>query len=436
MIAVGAAMRRNRGVRGRTAACAGAVCLLTGLTDQSICPALENDHRMRAAAIQMNSTGDRPRNRATAERLVRAAAGDGATLVVLPEKWNVLGTPEQLAAGAEPLDGPVDRPGRARLARELRIDLDRRLDRRAAGRRAPGREALRTRASTSAPTASCAASTASCTCSTSRSPAPSTASPTARTRGRRSSPTTLARRAPASAWPICYDLRFPELFRDPRRCAARASLALPSAFTLATTRDHSGGAAARPRDRGPVPRRRRQPDRRAHARARPSGGRSMVVDPWGDGARDRARRRGFRRSPSSTSTVRTRSARDCPRSRTVARTPTHGRKRRWRRQPDGEDRASRRQTAPDPRRGRARVRAHRLPHLPRLRRRRRGGRRLRPRLPLLRLEGPDPRHALPRALGHPPAGDPRGRRRADPAAREALRDHRPSSSTPTATTRT
>src|SRR5829696_8367930 len=92
------------------------------LTDQSICPALENDHRMRAAAIQMNSTGDRAGNRATADRLVRAAASSGTALVVLPEKWNVLGTPEQLAAGAEPLDGPTIEWARA-IARELSIDL-------------------------------------------------------------------------------------------------------------------------------------------------------------------------------------------------------------------------------------------------------------------------------------------------------------------------
>ncbi len=77
---------------------------------------------MRAAAIQMNSTGDRPRNRAIADRLVRAAAADGAALVLLPEKWNVLGTPEQLAAGAEQLDGPSTTWARE-LARELRIDL-------------------------------------------------------------------------------------------------------------------------------------------------------------------------------------------------------------------------------------------------------------------------------------------------------------------------
>ena len=60
---------------------------------------------MRAAAVQLNSGPDVDANLAAADRHVRAAAADGATLVVLPEKWNVLGTPEHLRAGAEPLDG-------------------------------------------------------------------------------------------------------------------------------------------------------------------------------------------------------------------------------------------------------------------------------------------------------------------------------------------
>ncbi len=77
---------------------------------------------MRAAAIQMNSTADKQRNLATAERLVRAAAADGSTLVVLPEKFNVLGTRDDLIEGAEPLDGPTLAWARS-LARELGIDL-------------------------------------------------------------------------------------------------------------------------------------------------------------------------------------------------------------------------------------------------------------------------------------------------------------------------
>ena len=46
---------------------------------------------MRAAAVQLTATPDKGRNLETADRLVRAAARDGARLVVLPEKWSVLG---------------------------------------------------------------------------------------------------------------------------------------------------------------------------------------------------------------------------------------------------------------------------------------------------------------------------------------------------------
>jgi deaminated glutathione amidase len=77
---------------------------------------------MRAAAVQLSSTPYRDRNLEAADRLTRAAAAQGAELVVLPEKWPVLGTPEQTAAGAEPLDGAALSWARA-TARELGIDL-------------------------------------------------------------------------------------------------------------------------------------------------------------------------------------------------------------------------------------------------------------------------------------------------------------------------
>ena len=62
--------------------------------------------KVRVAAVQLNSNGDRARNLAVAERLVRAAAADGAELVALPEKWNLLAAGAEMAAGTEPLDGP------------------------------------------------------------------------------------------------------------------------------------------------------------------------------------------------------------------------------------------------------------------------------------------------------------------------------------------
>jgi len=77
---------------------------------------------MRVAVVQLNSTGEKARNLAGAERLVRAAASDGAELVVLPEKWNLLAPGEELLDGAEPLDGPSLGTARA-WARELGIHL-------------------------------------------------------------------------------------------------------------------------------------------------------------------------------------------------------------------------------------------------------------------------------------------------------------------------
>ena len=77
---------------------------------------------MRAAAIQLNSTADKGRNLVAAERLVREAAADGAELIALPEKWNVLGDAEALHDGAEPLGGPT-LTAAASWARELEIHL-------------------------------------------------------------------------------------------------------------------------------------------------------------------------------------------------------------------------------------------------------------------------------------------------------------------------
>jgi predicted amidohydrolase len=62
------------------------------------------------------------RNVETAERLVRGAAADGAELAVLPEKWNLLGDSAALLQGAEPLDGPTVSATRS-WARELGIHL-------------------------------------------------------------------------------------------------------------------------------------------------------------------------------------------------------------------------------------------------------------------------------------------------------------------------
>jgi predicted amidohydrolase len=60
---------------------------------------------LRVACVQLTSRDDKPANLEKAETLVARAAATGADVVVLPEKWNAIGDAETLRAAAEPLDG-------------------------------------------------------------------------------------------------------------------------------------------------------------------------------------------------------------------------------------------------------------------------------------------------------------------------------------------
>jgi deaminated glutathione amidase len=61
--------------------------------------------RLRVACVQLNSGAVKADNIEKAERLVARAASSGADLVVLPEKWNAIGSVDTLRANAEPLEG-------------------------------------------------------------------------------------------------------------------------------------------------------------------------------------------------------------------------------------------------------------------------------------------------------------------------------------------
>jgi predicted amidohydrolase len=78
---------------------------------------------VRVAAVQINSDDEPDRNIEAAEKQVRAAAAAGAELVALPEKWSLLGPGELLAERAEPLDDSAAVAAARAWARELGIDL-------------------------------------------------------------------------------------------------------------------------------------------------------------------------------------------------------------------------------------------------------------------------------------------------------------------------
>jgi predicted amidohydrolase len=231
---------------------------------------------MRAAAIQLNSTVDKARNLEVAERLVRAAAADGAALVVLPEKWNVLGDSPALLEGAEPLDGPTIGAARS-WARELGIHL-------IAGsiaERIEGREKSFNTSTLIGPDGELEAryrkihmfdvDVGGVAYRESAHEEPGEEVVTVQLGGRLEDVTI--------GMTVCYDLRFPELFRI---LAVRGAtvLTVPSAFTLDTGKDHwevllraraieNQAFVVAPNQIGDAP---------PHYR---SYGRSMILDPWG-----------------------------------------------------------------------------------------------------------------------------------------------------------
>jgi predicted amidohydrolase len=235
---------------------------------------------MKAAAVQLNSTADFDANLATADRLTRAAAGAGARLIVLPEKWTAMGSEQELRAAAEPLDGRAVAWARETAA-ELGVDL-------VAGsflERIPGEEKL---ANTSVHVSASGGVRAvyrklhlfdveidGRSYRESDLELPGQEVVLSET----TAPTPGGGEGVELGLAICYDLRFPELFRALSARGARI-LALPAAFTLPTTRDHweilvraraveNQAFVIAANQVGP------------HPGGTHSGGRSMVVDPWG-----------------------------------------------------------------------------------------------------------------------------------------------------------
>ncbi|HEX7293644.1 MAG TPA: carbon-nitrogen hydrolase family protein [Solirubrobacterales bacterium] len=225
---------------------------------------------MRAAVVQLNSTGEKARNLAAAERLVRAAAADGAELVALPEKWNLLAGGEELLAGAEPLDGPTLTAARG-WARELGIHLlagsiSERGDEKAFNTSVLiGPDGVDLAVYRKIHMFDVAAGGVTYRESEHEQAGEEIVS--------------VPLGEPILGLTVCYDLRFPELYRILAVRGARL-IAVPSAFTLATGRDHwqvllraraieNQVFVLAPNQVGEAP---------PHFS---SFGRSAIVDPWG-----------------------------------------------------------------------------------------------------------------------------------------------------------
>jgi len=210
---------------------------------------------------------------AVADRLTRAAAADGASLIVLPEKWTAMGTEEDLRAAAEPLDGPAISWARA-LARELGVDL-------VPGsilERVEGREKLANTSVHIDPQGEIKAVYRKVHMFD------------VEVGGRSYRESALEEPGEeivlsstdagvGLGMSICYDLRFPELYRI---LAVRGAhvIAVPAAFTLATTRDHwETLVRARAIENQAFVIAANQVG--SHPAGQRSGGRSMIVDPWG-----------------------------------------------------------------------------------------------------------------------------------------------------------
>jgi predicted amidohydrolase len=241
------------------------------LTDQSI--EVWRGGVVRAAAVQLNAGEDKDRNRREADRLVRAAARDGADLVVLPEKWNRLGPPDMLAAGAEPLDGPSITWARE-LARELEVDL-------VAGSISEAREGHEKHANTSVhvgPDGELRAVYRKLHLFDVEVGGRQYRESDAEEPGEEVVVSEVSGGA-GLGMAVCYDLRFPELFRALALAGARV-FSLPSAFTLTTTRDHwEVLVRARAIEDACFVVAANQIGE--HPGGFASGGRSLIVDPWG-----------------------------------------------------------------------------------------------------------------------------------------------------------
>jgi predicted amidohydrolase len=229
--------------------------------------------RYTAAAIQMRTGSDRAANLARAEALVRDAAARGARLVVLPEVFAWRGPAVEEAAVAEPVPGPTT----ARLG-GLARDLGLWLVAGSLHERAEGEARVFNTSCLFDPRGEIVARYRKIHLFDVDLPGRVAVQESA-TRAPGAAVVTAPTDAGTLGLSICYDLRFPELYRGLARAGAEVLL-VPSAFTFPTGAAH-----------WEVLVRARAVENQCYvvaadqAGTSPQGfadwGDSMIVDPWG-----------------------------------------------------------------------------------------------------------------------------------------------------------
>jgi deaminated glutathione amidase len=228
--------------------------------------------KILAAAIQMSSTPNKVENLDTAERLVRSAASSGAGLIALPELWNCHGLDDVYKENAEPIPGPTTE-FLGGLAQELGVYL-------LGGSILEGASQSTKLHNTSTFFGSDGGMSA-----VYRKihlfdvKAPDRDYLESKTIAAGTGIVTAKAGAATVGLSVCYDVRFPELYRLLALRGAEV-LAVPAAFTLQTGKDH-----------WELLLRARAVENQAYvvapaqwgkkADGRWTYGRSMIVDPWG-----------------------------------------------------------------------------------------------------------------------------------------------------------
>ena len=312
---------------------------------------------MRAAAIQLTATPDTAANLAAADGLVRRAAADGATLVLLPEKWSVLGHGARPARRRRAARRPGDHLGPRASRASCAIDL-------VAGsvaERVAGEEKLRNTSVHIGPDGEIRATyrkihlfdvevDGTVYRESENEVAGRRAGPQRRRGRHRAGAEHLLRRALPGALPRA------------RRRGARILL-VPAAFTLATTRDHwEMLLRARAIENQCFVVAANQIGE--HEPGLRSGGRSMIVDPWGIVLAQAADQETVITADLDLAAP----GRHPPPAAGARGPPPRGLRAARGSPPDGHAQrpAGRREAAPDPRRRRPRLRPPGLPHLPRV----------------------------------------------------------------------